>query len=564
MDATDAGAAKPWTRYGLLGLGWIVCLLAIGSFGLAALLPVYTDEIVWKLEQGRLGYDGGQSLSITMQPNCGRYATAVPLAALPFRWLDTLFYQDISAPGVIRAIGVGLGLLWFAIAWRLSTKLTRGALNGSTSGLVILAGVSLGIMPFMVFLSRPEQLLLIGITICFLPALDEGPFVRPAFGLSLLRVTGIVLLGMFILSAHPRGIFVLPLVLLACWRAALRPLVTLAGGLIMVIFAAAMAAYWPERWACPSGDPEVLRMFIAFNVMVAYAQGQIGHYLANLISGLANPDTWYITRTLPRIEYSSGIVPGFGDFWIRHYSPLAMPILIMLVATGAAAFVLVLAEVPRVRSLRLPALALASLWGFYLLSVVSRIPKFVYEASVIEPVLILAIGGSLWCARARLARIVGTRRLGQGGRGALVVLLLLSIGSQIGLIATYAPIAAESWLQPGVPPDQNVSIAWVGYDQLHPRILAAARACGLDPDKASRHLVLDEETIFAFRSTYQPILTTYIDENGWGRSIADLPALLTRIGSGGLITRCARVPQSLRPGLIAEGDLCCHGPFAVP
>ncbi len=52
----------------ILGSG--VAALVPMSFALACLVPIYTDEIVWKTDQGRMLLDGG-SMAITNQPSCG-------------------------------------------------------------------------------------------------------------------------------------------------------------------------------------------------------------------------------------------------------------------------------------------------------------------------------------------------------------------------------------------------------------------------------------------------------------------------------------------------------------
>jgi hypothetical protein len=454
--------------------------------------------------------------------------------------------------------------MWFALAWRGAARLVRGTVSTGTVGLVLLAGATLGVMPFLLFVSRPEQLLLLGITIALLPALAEDPPVVPSRSGSIARAAGGVLLGMFVIAAHPRGVFVLPLLLLFIWRVAGRPRVAGVASLALAAFAVAMSSYWPERWACQSGDPVVKQFLSSFNVMVSIEHGELLVYLENLAAALMQPDTWYITRFLPRIEYSSGVIPGFSPLWIAYYSPYAASALVLVVAIGAAAYTLALADALKRRELRLPVLALGALGAFYLASVVSRLAKQAYEPAVMEPVLIFLVAGSLWLARHRLSESFGAARV-RGGLGIVLgILLLLSIGSQVGLIATYLPHALGPWTSPGVPPDQTVSVSWVGYERLRPRILEAGRACGLDPTSNARHLVVDEETFYPFRSSFQPVLTTYIDETGWGAAIPDLAALLARIGSAGLIARCDRVPGPLRSSVVATGELCCHGPFGSP
>jgi hypothetical protein len=157
-------------------------ILALVSFGMAALLPVYTDEIVWKMIQGRLGYDGFEVRSGTMVPTCGPDAFPSPPLMLPFRLLDTMMYQWIPDPLVIRLVGIGFFIVWLAGTWLLLQRLVPPLADRWTIAGASIAFVTLGVMPFLMVISRPEQPLLIGITVLLMICMGERSPTRRSLG----------------------------------------------------------------------------------------------------------------------------------------------------------------------------------------------------------------------------------------------------------------------------------------------------------------------------------------------------------------------------------------------
>jgi hypothetical protein len=124
-----------------------VTILAFFSFGLAALLPVYTDEIVWKVAHGRLGFDGFQVPQLAL--SCAADAVSLPASIVPVRVIDTLMYQWISAPLAIRIIGVGFFVLWLSGTWVLLQRLVPPIADKWTIAGSLVAFVALGVMPFL-------------------------------------------------------------------------------------------------------------------------------------------------------------------------------------------------------------------------------------------------------------------------------------------------------------------------------------------------------------------------------------------------------------------------------
>jgi hypothetical protein len=537
--------------------------LALLSFTLAALLPVYTDEIFWKLIQGRLGYDGFEVRSGTMVPSCGPDAfTAAPLM-LPFRLLDTAMYQWIAEPLAIRFLGIGFLIVWLIATWLLLQRLVPPLAGRWTIAGALVAFVTLGVMPFFMVISRPEQPLLIGITVLLAICISERPAPRRSLAHEAISALALVLGSAVLLAAHQRAIFALPLMALAALKLRYRLAVTAAAIFAIAYFAATAYHDWTIRWACP-GDPSARNLFEMESIGVAAASGHLHHYLGQLVRMLLyHPAHFFFLTEMGFLSYhTSYIIPAYPWHWLGFPLTLAIAAFVGLIATsGFGAFLVVLAESLRRHRISIAACALASVWALLFASLLARAWRSDYEETLVEPLLGLVSILSIWVAREPLRRWFGAAGFRRAASSAFRVALLLSILSQIALIAGYTRYAAGSWITPGYAQGQKWSVANFGYGKLEPQIIETAAKCGINPNHA-HHLVVDELTYFSFRQTHQPFLMTYLDENLWGWGIGDVRALLRREKSSGMVVGCQWVPSTLRPGATVNGRFCCLPAFA--
>ena len=528
-----------------------VAILAAACFALALFLPVYTDEIVWRAAQGRVAEDGG-ALSVTFQPGCGQYAIAVPALLYPFRLIDGALYHLLDTPFATRAWGVTLAIAWIALA----SILARRALPRGTGFAVVLGFATLGVMPFLLVISRPEQVLLIGFTCFFVPLFMPAPQLPPPLGAASLRAAGGVLLASFVLAAHPRGILALPLMLAFLWRIARRPAVAAVASAAVAIFAVVAYRNWAARWACPD-DPGYAHLLMWDNLGSALEQHMFLPFMRELFHSLVYGGAWYLSEFLPKPTYTSGLLPGFDRPILAGTIAIAF---VVFVTGGIAAFI----EALIARAWRREPLAFfgtAALWLYYGAAVAIRVAKNDYEAAAMEPAMAMAALGSFQLGWRRLAELFGAARMAAVARGGLVVLLALSLASEAMLLANYIPDAAGAWREPGIPRGQQVSVSVAGYGALSRRIAAAARLCGIDAAAPGEHLVVDETTSFVFRRSRQPFFVTFFEE-GWGKFRPDPTELWRDKKSAGMIVACERVPPALSGKAVSSGGFCCLPSFA--
>lgn len=533
--------------------------LAVLSFGIAVLLPVYTDELAWKLQQSRMHLDALRALGLF--PTCGNLSVAIPTVLLPFRLVDALLYEHLSAPFQLRLGGAVTGLLG-VIATVLAVRRLRIVGTAASLALVV-SFATLGIMPFLLVINRPDQVLAIAIVLLSLPLLFGA---EPAPRSRLLDVLygGLLCFACaFVLSEHPRGLFALPLMLLFVARFIGRKPVATAVCAALVAVAAVSLRHWTARAAC--SDPALEKVLVFDNITFAAAHGQLPLYFwAQWQSWLTDPYQFlFIAQFQLKQHYGSYFVPdGESGMLAELARRLGTRAFLGLLLAGAFAFVVAAARSVRDRRSRLQVLALAALWAFWAASAIGRVQKNEYEAAVMMPVIALAATGSLWAARAELARWFGAARWRLLCRAAFAGLIGLSLVNQAALLRTYAPKAFGAWLRPGYAQEQRFSVSLFGYDRLRPRIVKTGALCGIDPADRPRRLIVDELTYYAYVRASEPVLATYLDARGWGYAITDYRRLLSKIGSRGMVTGCQWIPTELRADAKRNGDFCCLPAFA--
>ena len=524
-------------------------------------LPIYTDETVWKLLLGRYYYDGNQEISLTVMPACGIYAKPVPWPLVPFRLLNQALYADMPGPLFVRIFGVVLEAAWFLLTWWLLADVVTPKLSRRTVAIGILAFSMLGIMPFLLEFGRPEKILLLGMTVFFLPMLKPTPRELPRFGTSIFHVAWIWIAAAFLLTSHPRAVFAVPLILLFMQRMVRRwPLVAL-GTVTLAAFEAIAFHDFSSRWICP-GDPSVDVRFRQLNLASNLDSRYFGGYVHQLIGSLGNPGTWFLSDIVQKRSYISDMIPPFTNKTALGFGVDLWEFMTLSVLLGGASLIVAFIARWRERDRRATLLTLGSMWGFFALSIVARIDKLDYEAALLVPLIALTTFASFWIAWPVLTRLLGARAVISAARLGFALLLVCAFVSQIALLANFGPYAFGGWSAPGYPAGQRFSVSGFGYETLRPQIIATAAKCGIRPEDRLNHLVVDELTYFSFQKAYQPFFMTYLDEHGWGRDHPDPTDILRRYRSAGMIVGCQWIPSVYRARAIANGRFCCLPKFS--
>ena len=541
-------------------LSIVVILLAILSFIICFFFPIYTDEIVWKAIQGRYWADGNQALAQTLCPSCGSYSHVVPMMLLPYRILSTFINTHLLSPLLIRLFGMSVAFTWLFVTWLLFRALLPKYFKSTTIALCLIAFATLGVMPLLLVISRPEQCLLLCMTLFFVPLLKENSIQKPTIYRSCFNAIGIFLLASFMLTIHPKALFALPLVFVSMYRFVKPRELYVLCMIAISIFSAIAYHDWSLRWSCLN-DPYIADILRKMNLGAITNLTEFKHYFSYLIKSLIFSNSWYINFAVPKTNYISNMIPPFTNIVMLIFGQILR---FLLTVTFIAAFIVFISSTLkrwRNTTLDLSHVAIGTIWLFYAASVVTRIEKNDYEATLIVPLLALAVAGTLWVARATLETNMGKQNFTRYFRFFFLGLLSLSVLSQIAFITTYLPYAITSWGKPGYIAGQRVSISNFGYNQLRPEIVEAAAKCGIHASDKPHHLVVDELTYFVFIDSYQPFFMTSLDELNWYRHQSNPTPLLMSYQSAGMIVGCQWIPSALRAKATRDGKFCCLPAF---
>lgn len=523
-----------------------VVLAAMLLIGL--LLPLYSDEVGWRLQE-RAGFDGVDKL---FSEQCGPNTLAVPpWFMMPVRWYSALFNGAWPTPFAVRLSGVAYALIWLVLLLALIRRLTvdgqrRGQLTTLACGLM-----GLGVMPWLLVWSRPEQPIILSVTAALLIGITGAQDKRPR----LWAPVAILMLGIIALSYHFKTLILIPLFLTAMVTAAPPRRAWAVQGLCMLaLVGATMVAthYWLARMACPS-DPVLAADHASQSLglsMMAHQKGALGWAMAplRLIANYQIPV--YVAQAAPDITpMSNWLLPHLVSKPTQIAWTIALNLL-WLAGFVLMAWALVAAlwqrRLDRPMLLAGVTLACASAWCM------SQIVRNVYEASFILPLLalsfVIALSGTLSPKLARaLSRI--TPAIG----------LALPI-SALAILGIYGPSLAATAGQAGYLPDRNYSVGLGAYGALRQQILQAAAACGITLERHPARLLIDDVTYFTFMDMPLPDHKTTVLEPRWRGNLADPLAYLRQRGSSGMVLGCAALPADLRQKAHARGGICCIGP----
>ena len=533
----------------------LILLMLVAALVAGMLLPVYTDEVGWRL-QLRAAFDGVDKM---YADHCGPAALPVPPFFMwPVRWWSAFWNGHFPDPFWLRLSGVGYALGIVGLLWLLGRRARAdlplpepGARD--RAGTLLLAApfalLALGQLPLLLVWSRPEQPLLL----CVLGALLLG---WPGGGRARLRIAAIVALATIALSYHMKGVVLAPLFLLLighiAWRR--RDWIGGAAGLLpLAAMAGLAAAYWVGRSRCP-GDPVVARMYERLSD-VSELTGSRG--IDGIVAALNNNlglGAYFASAAPVRITMSAWleqdrIAPG-----LENFAGLLAVMLGGLFLVGVALALLQGARAGGRGAIADPRWTAALLIVALLFGWAAIQPgKNIYEAPFVFAMLaaawLLAFSVSGMSARvAAMARGIGWQ-------------LVLLVAAGLALIgATYGGSLVAAARDSGYLARQPYSVAVFGYGDEVPRIRAAAARCGIGPAGTNHALLIDDVTYFAFMQDRLP--QHWLGVTGQWRDRAKDPiAYLAGRKSDGAILGCRYLTPEMRAQAIPTGEYCCMPAF---
>ena len=519
-----------------------ITLVALLLFGL--LLPVYADEVDWRFAE-RAAIDG-----FDKQPNdsCGPSSMAVPpWFMMPVRYYSAWLNQLFPDPFYVRISGVLYALILLTMVWRLVARITPQAEQRRLIQTICVSLLGLATLPLLLVMSRPEQPILLSLLAALLLAFRPPSSNTQTIAL---RCLGVLACACIALSYHMKGVLLAPafaFCLLLCGSG--RKSIALRGIAITLLIAAAVVAarYWVGKVACP-GNPALAAVYAKMNVSALLSQGNgisgAFHALAQNANVLI-----YLMRTAPDVTPTgTWVIQAVSQAqmvnWRIGLFVIWLPITV-LTAIGIGRGLITTLREKRLDARPILALLILSLtlaWGM------TQTVKNVYESGFIVPLWIVVVALGL--------------ATGQWGRRLVLTARILALAMGISgalLVATYLPSFARAAHSQAYLGQQLTSQSVFGYGAAKPRIMAAAKLCGIGAKGRPQALLIDDVTYFAFMGSHRPQ-----QDHGvlglWSAGIGDPVRYLKSVGSDGAILGCHFLPPALRGRAKRVGEFCCLSP----
>lgn len=526
-----------------LALGGLLTTLLAGL-----LVPLYTDETGWRFQE-RAAIDGGLDslFSDTCGPNTIAYA---PWFMMPVRWFSAETNRVFADPMFIRIEGVACAVAWVGLFLMLTRRLQPDVEKLRALRALTFALLGLGVLPFLMVLSRPEQPIILTAALILLVTFARWPSLSPSLR-AWIKSAAILTLSIIAMSYHMKAVLYGLLAgacLIVCEKGRGTVAPRAIGVTTLVILMAASAYYWVERVKCP-GDPLLAARYARLNVAALLAaHGDVFAILPQMINGaiplhyvaLATPTPYPMSDWLPH-----GIFPPWLSiaFFVVIASLWTAAMILSLIAlerfvVGAKRDAL---REPRV-VLALTILAVTVIWG------ASQPIKDVYEAAHIVPLLSIFL---VLCLTLPVKWPVSGAAFASVSAGA-VTLAILSQAIVLSLLLPPFIAVAQS---PGYISNQPYSISIAGYAGIRRDIFAAMSASGIPTDRRLNRLLVDELTYLALQDSRLPLHRLGVLST-WNGEINDPIDYLRSRNSDGVVLGCHLLMPQMRAIASRSGEIC--------
>lgn len=504
-----------------LTLGLMVLLMLIGMS-----IPVYVDELLFRMQLERFFLEGGQVL--TPFPQCAdHFASPPPLTQMPGAMLLGILYPHGDMLW-IRLLGVLCALLWFGGLWML---LARHEERRPVLFATLVAVQMLGVMPFLLVLSRPEQWMVLCLaTFVLLPQR-----VKPG----LPTMAGFMLLVSLFYFSHASALYFTPLLLVS----ALMLFGVRWGWLpFCFIFFAALQTFLriQQIMDCPQ-VPQLVETASKVSIPLSLlAQDPI----AFIMQGVQN-----IGSNLSSLLHHAQLAENHQSNWLPavmalKLSPFVHVVNVVMVVSWAALAAIAVWTILR-RPLSQPnRLALALLVS--LAGMLFHYNRFhFYGVSLIMPLLVLLLvlaAPPLWVRMSN--KVAG-------------VIMALGVFSASLLLLNMAPELYRNAIQPyaTIPGQPHSYQTWMSSRKTD-EIAALSAQCEIEP--SPHDMVLDDASYPLFRSTPRPVFATMVHPDYIGTMLRGrLREFLLEQDSSGWIGRCDYLPAELGELAVRKGGFCC-------
>ncbi len=521
---------------------WLSAALLLPTLGwisLAPLLlvfPIYGDELQWKLINSRLFLDSGKLLYLF--PGCAKgISLDPPISWYPLQLIDAALYSDMTNPQVLRYSGIGIFVaIVLYCAWFVRFTLRPAIGYAATVG-AVLTPMSLGVLPFLLVMNRPEQgLVLVMICGCSIPMILGNHKLNISQIWTIAAV--FIFLCWIIVSTHAKGVILLPALLLAAYLTIRRWLPSL-----VVLAAAAFGAVetirlWGIRTDCPE-SPFLMQVFHGQSLSPRDLGNGLRQFLSLAMQNVNHTYAYWQNAGFKQ-EYQSLWLPSAGASLTPVETILnsAIPLSIAL-GTIAILLSVVASAVNAIKTRSLPdsgpLIAVALLVCLVGLSAFQSGKNF-YEAALVLPLFGMAVMFSLTSARLPAVAL-------SAGRTIMAIIAIIALTNLLVIAFRFYPKFSE-WQQ--------------ALEERQPKqeiIRRLMNSCGIEADAKTKHLLVDGFTYTLLWRTQEPYFLELVD--GWWATGLDQQRIINDRNITGVVGACRLVSPKFWSSIKSEGKFCC-------
>jgi hypothetical protein len=518
----------------------------LGLYSLAFLLPIYIDEVGYDYLLGRYFRENGFSLS--MWPQClSAFKQSVPALWMMPRMIMALAYDGMPSLTAVRLVS-SLGAL---LAPFLVLKILRASASPrlSREALLLVAGLSVGTLPFMSVVARPDGILLL-LTLWSILLSQRG--VGRKGRVAGLSPSGLVILlcAYFAASIHPLGVVLFP-VFVATFAQSHR-LTVLNVGLLLIVGAAVgvSAEYHSHAAQCP--EIPFLSQFLGHYTGITDGMG-----LPNLGPKLLHTFRWYLSL-VRSLDIDSNYPFGFLENDVpRQSSEFLVVLSRVLTSSWLVLLLTLLVRALPGRSLDLkaamtrgdPIVTVVGLGVSFLLFVVAQPEPASYRLTILVPLVITGVGMLIlrrpesspsWSRIRELLSLFAVSALSSSAltvvaRGATVVEMLQHDVTTTSVLYQSHPLASPSG-----------------------NLTQLLDTCGISDASEFRRILVDNVSYWQLRQTTEPMFVEFVANDLLPLEAGKMAHRVTELGASGYVTHCDNVRRfDLPPPSHREGVFCC-------
>jgi hypothetical protein len=507
-------------------IGWI------GLFPLLLAFPIYADELQWKAINSRLFLDSGKLNYIF--PECTRgLLLDPPVSWYPARFIDAALFSDMTNPQMLRYWSIGcLVLIVLYCAWFVRFRIKPDIGFAATAG-AVLAPLSLGVLPFLLVMNRPEQeLVMIMIMACTIPLMLAS---RKLTTVQTWIVAFLfALLSWIIVGTHIKGIFLLPAFLLAAFLSLRKwiPWVTV----LAVAGFGAIETYrlWSVRTDCPE-SPFLTQVFHGQSLSPAELGAGVGPFLKHVARNLIYFID-YVRNAGFQQEYQSNWLPTAAtprnsfETIINVAIPCLVAVVVIVFAFASLRFVMA-----RARPDNGPLIAL-SLVACVVGITAFQSGKNFYETALVIPLLCLAV----------MLALTGTALpawLLRHGRQLTAIVSIVAFTSQLALAARFYP-ELPRWRH-----DLEL------HEATQAKIKKLVGRCGIQVNASTKHVLVDDTTYTVLWPTREPYFLFSL--NGWWATGVDAAQVIRDRNIHAAVGWCPLISPRIWSSIVSDDRYCC-------